>query len=289
MPTVKEYNVRIARLRNTRKMTKTMKMVAANKLRKAQEALKHAAAFESHVLRMAGAVPAGGKQVHPLEVPRPARGHVLVLLVTSDRGLCGGFNNNLNRAVMVWAEERRAAGKKAAVSFFGRRGYLFLRKRLPVRKYYRGESSRPAFAAARQIAMDLQDVFLAGRYEAIYLAYNRFRSVLSQAPVIERILPMEPAPVPAPAPAPVTEDMIFTPGAEAVRDTIAGQAVALRIFSAFLNSAVGEQGARMTAMESSTTNADNLIESYTLRRNRARQAAITRELIEIVAGAEALV
>lgn len=282
MPTVKEFNVRIARLRSTRKMTKTMKMVAANKLRRAQEALRHAETVEAHVRSWLARIPitreSDGGATEAGRNPR-----VLLLVLSSDRGLCGGFNHGVNRAALDWIRQQEANGTAVDLSCFGRRGYLFLRSRATVGKHYEGESARPRFSVVRRIARELEDLHRAGRYRGVYVAYNRFRSALSQTPVVEMLLPLDTA-----GGGEASGDVILAPGADALAEALEREVATLKLFLFVLNSAVGEHGARMSAMDSSTANADKLIKSYTLRRNRARQAAITRELIEIVAGAEAL-
>jgi len=284
MPTVKEYNARIARLRSTRKMTKTMKMVAANKLRRAQEALRHAELAGAHLQRLRGmAAAAGGTEGESAESHGRAP-RALLLVITSDRGLCGGFNHGVHRAALDWIGRREAEGIGVDVSCFGRRGYLFLRHWATFRKQYSGDSARPRYMLVTRIARELADVFRTGRYRGVFVAYNRFRSALSQAPVVEALLP----PDGVPAAAGDRAAVILAPNPADVEEGLRREAVTLKLFAAFLHSAVGEHGARMTAMDNSTANADRLIDSYTLLRNRARQAAITRELIEIVAGAEAL-
>lgn len=295
MPTAKEYNKKLLQLRNTRKLTKTMKMVSANKLRKAQEAQRHVRRFAERMEALLARVGArAGANGSPLAAARKTVGEVLLLLVTSDKGLCGGFNNNLTRKVTAWIAEQEAAGRRVSLSFHGRRGFLSFRRRPRVQKYYEGASALPTFRQARRIAADLQAAFLGGRYDEVHLAYNAFVSPMTQTPRIERLLPADPARLAPPAPgkavpsASPPDEPLFAPGRAAVAAALLPRWVNLRFHGALLESAAGEHGARMTAMDNSTNNADSLIESYALRRNRARQAAITRELTEIVAGAEAL-
>jgi F-type H+-transporting ATPase subunit gamma len=287
MPTAKEYNQKLAQLRNTRKMTKTMKMVSANKLRKAQEAQRGARRFAERVGALLAHLVAEGGDVHPLAEPREAVREVLLLLVTSDKGLCGGFNNNLARRVAAWIAEQEQAGRHVSLSFHGRRGWLYFRRRPRVQKYYEGASALPSFRHARRIALDLQATYLSERYDEVHLAYNAFVSPMTQTPRIERYLPLDLTRL-GPTAGAKTAPPLYAPDRAAVAGALAPRWANLRLHDAMLESAAGEHGARMTAMDNSTSNADSLIESYTLRRNRARQAAITRELTEIVAGAEAL-
>jgi F-type H+-transporting ATPase subunit gamma len=284
MPTLKEYTVKIARLRSTRKMTRTMKMVSANKLRKSQELLKHASACADEVQGMLSRLPAeavcaeewGNRVANPM---------ALVLVVTSDRGLCGGFNNNLNRKLNQWAQERAGGFDRLRMSFCGRRGYLFFRSRVSVEKFYSVTSAKPQFMEARQIFGELEGAMAANRYDEVYLAYNEFRSSLSQTPTIERLLPWDPKSVASES---QCGTCLCNPPACALARDLVQRLGTFRVFRALVSSAAGEHGARMTAMDNSTNNADDLIETYSLLRNRARQAAITRELTEIISGADAL-
>jgi len=287
MPTVKEYNVKLGRLRSTRKMTKTMKMVSANKLRKTQAMVKQAEVFKTALDRcVRDALRHDGGETHPLLQLRPTPAPALVLVLTSDRGLCGGFNNNLIRQVVQWLDAHREQHPDSHLSCYGARGYQFFREHHGVRKYYQGITARPEFDVVRRIARDLEDAFLSGRYSNVLLAYNVFRSALTQKPVLEQLLPMQlPS---AGAAGGLAADVLHEPSGSQVRHYLLSQALAMQVYYAFLQSAAGEHGARMTAMDNSTANADKLIDSYSLLRNRARQAGITRELTEIVAGAEAL-
>ena len=289
MPTLKEYSVKIAGLRSTRKMTRTMKMVSANKLRKSQELLRHAEAYRKRLCAIARqAVSAAPAVEFPLCELKQQAGRVLLLLVTSDRGLCGGFNNNLNRRVVQWIPERGLSPDQVAMSHCGRRGYLFFRTRARLEKVYQVSSGKPEFADARRIYRELEAAFLSARYDGVYIAFNAFKSSLAQQPVIERLLPVARPPEGA---LPGEADPMLSvcrPSAEAVAAHVLGCAGAATVFAALVASAAGEHGARMTAMDNSTTNAEGLIETYSLLRNRARQAQITRELSEIISGAEAL-
>jgi F-type H+-transporting ATPase subunit gamma len=288
MATLKEFDAKIGRLRSTRKLTRTMKMVSANKLRRSQERLKQAAEYEKLMGSMLGRSAAGLEQVSDALCAKRDVQRSLVLLVTSDRGLCGGFNNNLHRALSQWIQGRDGDPDRVRLSFCGRRGYLYFRSRSQVEKYYQMQSAKPVFSQAHRIYHELQSAFLAGRYDEVYIAYNRFASSLSQIPTIEKLLPVDwPDGGKKEGPRGWGLWLLQPHGPELIRGMLEG-AGASRLFTAMVASAAGEHGARMTAMENSTNNADNLIQTYSLLRNRARQAAITRELTEIVAGADAL-
>ena len=295
MPSTKEYNKKLASLRNTVKMTKTMKMVAASKLRRAQEAQRQAKAYADKlndmIARLAASV---SPEAHPLLQKQTKSRKALVLVLSSDKGLCGGFNNNTIKLMTRWLVEHGANYDKVEMSFCGRRGYAFFRNRVGVKQYYEGVTNKPDFLAAGKIGEDLIKAYLGGEYDDIYLAYSSFRSALSQKPIIVKILPLEPTvldgqvPVKGkPAALPVL-DYIFEPTREELLKFLIPRTLKFKVHFALLENAAGEHGARMTAMDSATNNAKKLIDNYTLLRNRARQASITKEVIEIISGAEAL-
>lgn len=287
MPTVKEYNVKLSRLKNTRKMTKTMKMVAANKLRKAQDAQKNVSEFaglqERALARVLRSSPLD--DIHPLLKSRGEPRRILLLVISSDRGLCGGFNNNLNKAVMRQIVEFTEGDREVHLSFCGRRGYSYFKTKANVLQHYESVMNRPAFADACRIGNELQSAYTRRHFDEVYIAYNVFKSVTSQKPEVRKLLPLS---VKADDMVTPSGDPLLEPNAAGLVDVLLPKVVNARIFTAMLDSAAGEHAARMTAMENATNNAEELIGSYTLLRNRARQAAITKELIEIISGAEAL-
>jgi F-type H+-transporting ATPase subunit gamma len=290
MPTLKEFNVKLARLRSTRKMTKTMKLVSANKLRRSQDAQRQA---ERYTARLGGIVArlleCERTDESPLCVPRREVRHVLVLVIASDRGLCGGFNHALNRKVAQWAGTMAQAGRQVAMSFCGRRGAAHFRGQLEPWQTYENVVGRPRFEDARHIGAELESSFLNGRFDEIYLAYNAGAARGGFHPEIFRMLPLEAGILPDGRPAAGdAEGWLFEPIPAEFLAALLPLAIHLKVHSALLSSAVGEHGARMRAMDQATANADRLIGSLTLLRNRARQAEITTELTEIVAGAEAL-
>lgn len=292
MASIKEYNDKLGSLRNTVKMTKTMKMVSASKLRRAQENQRQARDYAdklNHLIaRMAKAV---DTHAHPLLTPRDTRRNVLVLMFTSDKGLCGGFNNNLIKATNRWIEANITGDKTLTMCFCGKRGFTFFKNRQTVKHHYEGMHNNPEFEPAARIGEDLMEHFLSGDYDEVYLAYNTFKSALSQEPVFQKILPIE-SPEFAAMVGDVEEmpdeDYIFQPSQKEMLEMLIPRTVNFKVFYAMLENAAGEHGARMTAMDNATSNADQLIDTYTLLRNRARQAAITTELTEIISGAEAL-
>lgn len=284
MLSLKEYNLRLNRLKNTRKMTRTMKMVSANKLRRAQEAQKHADVFTRHFQRVSDQIISlVDKRAHPYLIHHQAIKRVMVLVLTSDRGLCGAFNNALCRRVQLWMGERPQPAEGIALSFWGKRGVSFFQNRVEVKQVYPTTGHRPDFAEASRMGADMQAAFLSREADEVYLAYNSFESVLRQVPKIQRLLPMD-----HDLSVKTQNDWLCEPVPGEILTLALPRLVDLRIFNAMLSSAAGEHAARMTAMENATRNADEVIDQNTLMRNRARQSAITRELIEIVAGAESL-
>ena len=233
MPTVKEYNVKLGRLRSTRKMTKTMKMVSANKLRKTQAMVKQAEVFKTTLDRcVCDALRYGAGETHPLLQVRPTPAPALVLVLTSDRGLCGGFNNNLIRLVAQWLDAHREQHPDSHLSCYGARGYQFFREHHSIRKYYQGVTAKPEFGVVRRIARDLADAFLSGRYSNVFLAYNVFRSALTQRPVVEQLLPIH-FPVAGVAGGSAA-DVLHEPSDSKVRHCLFSQAVAMQVYHAFL-------------------------------------------------------
>lgn len=287
MLTLKEYSTKIGRLRSTRKMTRTMKMVSATKLRRTQEIRQKALDYAGPLKDMALRASAGDPLSHPLmEARRPAR-KALILVLTSDRGLCGAFNNNVNRAVAQWMEARAGDYESIQLSFCGRRGLVYFRRGGNTCKHYEGLMGRPSFPAIMEVSEELQSLFLSGQHDEIYTAYNVFNSVVSRTAVVERFLPLDQREF-ATGLTGVAGEPILDPGRAELWSILVQQMVNLKLYTIFLDSMLSEHSARMVSMESATTNADKMITSYTILRNQARQAAITGELMEIVAGAEAM-
>jgi F-type H+-transporting ATPase subunit gamma len=288
MPSLKEYNARIKRLRNTRKMTNTMKMVAAAKLRKAREAQRAADVYAQHLDRLLAHISSGvtRARVHPLLKPHARVRRTLILAVTSDRGLCGGFNLNLARMLAQWTETHAARLGEVTLYIYGRRGTTLFRRHAAPPRTFAPEASAPSFPQSRRIGLEFQAEFLADGFDEIYIAYNHFVNAMVQRPTVERLLPLA---LSAPPPADnAGADYIVEPHCGALQSAILPQAVNFALYQRLLHSMASEHSARMTAMENATLNAERLIETATLLRNRARQAAITKEILEIITGAEAL-
>jgi len=288
MPSIKEFTTKIASLRNTHKMTRTMKMVSASKLRKAQhaqrEASRYAAALSEVISRLAASV---DTTVHPLLTPRAQPKRALLVLFSSDKGLCGSFNHGVVKAARTWIAEHRSRFEDIHLAYAGRRGYMVLGKRFPLRVHHENVTARPSFEGAQAIVDDFTAGFLDGTYDEVHLVYNTFKSAISQKPVFLRALPVEPAEVIHEA-STFEANYTFEPTTKELLAELLPKTVTFKVYFALLENSAGEHGSRMSAMDNATTNAEALIGRYTLLRNRARQAAITTELTEIISGAEAL-
>lgn len=288
MPSLKEYKTKLASLGNMRKITKTMKMVAASKLYRAMDAQRRALLFSEKLEEMLGRLSVSvDHRAHPLLQDRPHPKSTLVILYASDKGLCGGFNNNLIKHVSRWLNLPDQQSKNVKMSFVGRRGWLFFRNRMPVQTMYEGVAAHPSPGEALHIAEDAIKGFSSGQFDEVFLAYNHFVNPLAQTPMLKRLLPIEPTVIQE-AEEGIHDEFILEPKADALLANLLPKIVNFEVYFALLENAAGENGARMTAMDSATNNANKMIKQYTLLRNRARQASITKELIEIVSGAEAL-
>jgi F-type H+-transporting ATPase subunit gamma len=286
MPSLKAVRTRIASVKSTQKITSAMKLVAAAKLRRAQDAIVAARPYAQSLAEVTAEVAArAGGESHPLLQQRPAR-HIAVVIITSDRGLCGGFNSNACRAAQRWGQDKIQSGAADSVTYLvvGRKGRDYLRRRkLPVKRELPGATGPTVVQCAKDLAATLTDDFLSSRVDSIVLAYNQFRSVVSQKVTIEPLLPVAPS-----AAGSGGQDFLYEPSKSEILDWILPLYIEMQIHTALLESIASEFGARMTAMENATKNATEMIDRLTLQYNRARQAAITKELMEIVGGAEAL-
>ena len=285
MATLKIIRKRITSIRNTQQITKAMKMVSAAKLRRAQEAAllarPYADKMNEILINLSARV---SRSAHPLLATREEK-RIQLVLVTSDRGLCGGYNANLVRAAEAFIRQH-GAGKEILLVLVGRKGADYYRRRRgETGERYLNFLSTPAEELAAVIAEKLITRFVDGETDAVYLIYSHFRSALSQVPTVEKILPV--ALSETQEPEQLTE-YLYEPGAEELLSSLLPKITEIKIQRALLEAAASEHGARMTAMDSATTNASKMMGSLTLQMNRARQASITRELMEIVGTAEAL-
>ena len=285
MATLKIIRKRITSIRNTQQITKAMKMVSAAKLRRAQEAALLARPYADKMNDILTNLSARvSRSAHPLLATREEK-RIQMVLVTSDRGLCGGYNANLVRAAEAFIRNH-GVGKEILLALVGRKGADYYRRRRgETGERYLNFLSTPAEELAAVIAERLIARFVDGETDAVYLIYSHFRSALSQVPTVEKILPV--ALSETQEPEQLTE-YLYEPGAEELLSSLLPKITEIKIQRALLEAVASEHGARMTAMDSATTNASKMMGSLTLQMNRARQASITRELMEIVGTAEAL-
>ena len=288
MPNLKDLKNRIASVKNTRKITKAMQMVAAAKLRRAQDAAVAARPYAERMTAVvAGLAASVGKTA---SAPRLLAGngadkvHLLVVM-TSERGLCGGFNTTIVRLARARAQELLAAGKTVKILTVGKKGRDQLKR--DYSQYFvshidMSDVKRVGYVNAQNVARDILARFEAGECDVVTLFYNRFQSVIAQIPTALQVIPAQ---FPATAANAVYD---YEPSEEAILADLLPRAIATQVFTALLENGASEQGARMSAMDNATRNAGDMISKLTTVYNRSRQAAITKELIEIISGAEAL-
>jgi F-type H+-transporting ATPase subunit gamma len=286
MATLKAIRKRISSVRNTQQITKAMKMVSAAKLRRAQEAAVAARPYAEKMTELLKNVAARvSSEAHPLLKVREER-KIHLVLFTSDRGLCGGYNANLVRAAESFI--RKNSDKAIELTLVGRKGAdYFRRRRANIADRYINILAIPADELAAEIAQKIIARFLNGETDAVYILYSRFRSALSQVPTLEKLLPVALTQNSETEAQQFTE-YLYEPGVEQLLASLLPRITEVAAQRALLESTASEHGARMTAMDSATSNAAKMIGSLTLQMNRARQASITRELMEIVGTAEAL-
>lgn len=287
MPSLKAIKKRIGSVKNTRQITKAMKMVSAAKLRRAQENIIAARPYASkmeEVLQSLACCAEG--DAHPLLEVREAK-KLLLLVVTSDRGLCGGFNANLCKAADRYIRENKEKYEQITLLTLGRKGYEFPKNRYTVGKNYPNLISKPNYQTAALLAQEIIDGYLEEQYDQVVILYNAFKTVMSQDITFQQLLPVVPPEATAVADE-STVEYIYEPSVQELLGEILPKNIEVQIFKAMLESVAAEHGARMTAMDSASKNASEMIGKLTLIYNRARQAAITKELMEIISGAESI-
>jgi F-type H+-transporting ATPase subunit gamma len=278
---------RIRSVKNTQQITKAMKAVSASRLRKAQAAMMAARPYANKLVTVLGSLASRApREYHPLLAHRGSRKVELVVL-TSDRGLCGSFNTNILKRAIALFKEKKADNCDITLNVVGRKGREFLKRReYEVRKDWTGISGRLNYSHAAMIAQEIIDNYVKADVDEVYLVYNEFKTAMSQTVIAEKVLPIEPQQ--AAAEGGSYGDYIYEPSPEGVLDTLLPKHVEFQVYRALRESEASELGARMSAMDAASTNAKDMIAKLTLQYNKARQASITKELMEIVGGAEAL-
>ena len=296
MPSLKDLKVRINSVKSTQKITKAMKMVAASKLRRAQEAAEAARPYSERMERVLSGLGAAVKDqpgASPLLAGTGKHDVELVVVATSERGLCGGFNTNIVKAAKLHIASLKDAGKTVKILCVGKKGFAQLKRE------YSGDIigvrdmaavKRLGFADAQPIAQDILAMFERGEFDVATLFYAKFQSALVQINTKQQLIP---APIMEAANDDESDDLAgaiyeYEPSEEAILEDLLPRNVAVQLYRGLLENAASEQGARMTAMDNATRNAGDMIDSLSITYNRTRQANITKELIEIISGAEAL-
>jgi F-type H+-transporting ATPase subunit gamma len=290
MPSLKSLRLRINSVKSTRKITQAMKMVAAAKLRRAQTQAEAARPYAERMERMLaslGASVAGSPDAPKLLVGTGADKVHLLVVVTAERGLCGGFNTNVGRFARAQVRALEAEGKTVKIITVGRKGAVYLKREFASRivaEISFANKKRIGFEDASEVSAKISEMLDAGEFDVCTLIYNRFKNVISQTPVGQQLIP-------APLPEVSAESGVqyeFEPTEEEILARLLPQNLGIQIYRALLDNAAGFYGSQMTAMDNATRNAGEMINKLTLNYNRTRQANITRELIEIISGAEAL-
>jgi F-type H+-transporting ATPase subunit gamma len=292
MPSLKDLKVRINSVKSTQKITSAMKMVAAAKLRRAQEQAEAARPYAERMDRMLGSLAsamAGRENAPPLLVGTGRDQTHLIVVMTSDRGLCGGFNSSIVRGARRTIRELMTAGKTVKIICVGRKGRDQLKRdfgKLITESFDDVGRQRLSYADAERIALRITALYEAGEFDVCTIFYNKFKSAMTQFLTAQQLIPF----VGAGAAAPGSGDVFYEyePEEQEILAELLPRNLGVQVFRALLENAASEQGARMTAMDNATRNAGDMINKLTINYNRSRQAYITKELIEIISGAEAL-
>ncbi len=285
MASLKNIRKRINSVKSTRQITKAMKMVAAAKLRRAQDNVMAARPYAAKLTEVLQRLSGSGAQADNPLLQKEKAERALLIVISSDRGLCGGFNANICKAAEGFVRENTSRFSEISVLTIGRKAYEYLRRRATVRKNYSNILSTLNYQEAALIGQELIEGYLADEYDEVYLLYNAFRSVMSQDITLKRLLPIE---TPQGSEEEFLPDAIYEPSKDELLTELFPKHIEVQIFHAMLESVAAEHGARMTAMDSASKNATEMIGKLTLQYNRARQAAITTELMEIISGAESI-
>jgi F-type H+-transporting ATPase subunit gamma len=287
MPSLKDIKKRIGSVKNTQQITKAMKMVSAAKLRRAQDAVVAARPYANKMQEVLASLALREETgAHPLLQDR-GKGRALIVLMTADRGLCGGFNSNISKATERYIRANAEGYEALDLMIIGRKGKELLKNRVGqhIVKVYENITGSISYGTASLLGQEIVESFIEEKYDAVYLVYNAFRSAISQEVTFEKLLPIIPKKVEEGEHVP---EYLYEPSRSAVLDQILPKHIEVQIFRGLLESVASELGARMSAMDSASKNASEMIGKLTLQYNRARQAAITKELMEIISGAESI-
>ena len=295
MPSLKAIRTRITSVKNTRKITRAMKLVSTAKLRRAQDALIAARPYSAAITKVVSELSAvAGADAHPLFEERPLS-RASIVVMTSDRGQAGAFNANVIKAVERYAANELSGTSELSLRIIGRKGnQYFSRRRTTITSFDAAPTGATALEVAREMSNRIIDDFTSGKVDRVFIVYNEFKSAISQITRVKQVLPV----VPEKAPMELTKvgeghdvgtgDFLYEPGKQELLNRLVPLYVQIQLYRAALESVAAFFAAQMTAMENATKNAGDMISRLTLQYNRARQASITKELLEIIGGAEAL-
>jgi F-type H+-transporting ATPase subunit gamma len=287
MPGLKEIKRRISSVKSTKQITKAMKMVAAAKFRKAQGRIVQLRPYAEKMYAVLGSLARNVESVHPLMEVRPIS-KVEVMVFSADRGLCGGFNTNIMKAAVRLIKELQAEGKEVSVSSVGKKATdLLKRRRIPLRQAWGGLSGKVNYNHAQMIANNIIENYINGSFDEVRMIYTEFKSAGVQKVTELPLLPIMAAGLKDSGDA-MSDVFLFEPSEEAVFEQLLPKNIEIQVFRSLLDSQASEEAARMAAMENATKSADDMIKRLTLQYNKARQASITTELMDIVGGVEAL-
>jgi len=294
MPSLQSLRRKIAAFKNTQKITKAMKMVAAAKLKRSQDRILAARPY-AHKMRgvLSNLSQRVNRTSHPLLQKREGK-KIEILVVTSDRGLCGGFNGNIVRKSAEFVRQCESQGLSVNLSLIGRKGRDYFRRRSwPIRQEWTGIFDKLSFEHAIDIGGDLTENFVKGTFDELYVVYNEFKSAIQQRVIVEKLFPIDAAAEFGTAPNGTEQtstggSYLYEPDEAELLNALVPKHFQIQTYRILLESAAAEHGARMAAMDGATRNAGQLIKKVTLYYNKTRQAAITKELMDIVGGAEAL-
>jgi F-type H+-transporting ATPase subunit gamma len=295
MASLKALKIRIGSVKSTQKITKALNMVAASKLRRAQQAAVAARPYSTRMTEVVGSLAekvTAGPQSPKLMTGTGKDDTHLIIVATSDRGLAGAFNTNIVRAARKKADDLIADGKTVYFYIVGRKGRPVIQRLFPKRiiaQFDTSEMKNPSYAEAQAIAKDVMDRYTTDGIDVVHLAYANFRSTLVQEPTVDQIIPVPPRAGDEQAKGPASLAAIeYEPDEEDILNDLIPRNIAVQVYRALLENQAGFYGSQMTAMDNATRNAGDMINRLTIQYNRSRQAAITTELVEIISGAEAL-
>ncbi len=287
MPSFKELKTRINSVTNTRKITKAMKLVAGAKFNRAQTNILNARPYAQTLLSVISDLSTALHDDPPELMAKRPQETIHLLVITSDKGLCGSFNTNIIKKAEQFLKSKEDSDLKIQLSVIGKKAISYFEKRgYEIKRKYQDVLTEPSFSSAKVIAEDVVNDYLDHSHDAFFISYNEFKSVIQQKPTIEQLLPIEP--IPELKGQVINPNYLFEPNQAHLLKQILPRYFTSQIYRAILESVASEHGARMTAMDNATNNATDLIGALQLQYNKLRQASITTEILEIVGGAEAL-